>query len=419
MRSWPAPQVPRIDIESPGAPEVVQVHDTSTGRLEPAGPGVAEGVAARLYVCGITPYDATHLGHANTYLTFDLLNRAWRDLGLEVQYTQNNTDVDDPLLERATRDGIDWRDLAQGQTDLFRRDMEALRVLPPQDYLGATETIDWASRAIEKLAEKGAAYQLEGDEFADWYFDVTSDSDFMRVSHLDEQQAMARFTEMGGDPDRPGKRNRLDPLVWRQARPGEPSWHSSLGNGRPGWHIECTAIALDTLGTDFHVQGGGSDLAFPHHEMSAAHAQVLTGERFAQSYVHSGLVALEGEKMSKSRGNLELVSRLLQQGADPMAIRLAMLGHHWREDWEWDGDQLTAATKRLGRWRQVTAEDATLDVRPLLETVRTALRADLDAPSAIASIDAWVDASLAVKGDDTEGPAVLGQITDALLGVEL
>ena len=415
MHSWPTPAVPRLDVRTPQAPTRLRVHDSPTGALVESGPDTG---SARMYVCGITPYDATHLGHANTYLSFDLVNRVWRDLGLTVNYVQNVTDVDDPLLERAERDGVDWRALAESQTDLFRSDMTALRVLPPDHYVGATETIDLVIDVIERLRDKGMVYQVTGDTYDDWYFDITSDDSFMDVSGLADQAAMSRFLEFGGDPERPGKRNPMDCLVWMQARPGEPSWPSPFGAGRPGWHIECTAIALEHLGTTFDVQGGGSDLIFPHHEMCAAQAHALTGKDFASSYLHSGLVALDGEKMSKSKGNLELVSRLTADGADPMAVRLAMLAHHWRQDWEWTPDQLTRATERLAQWREAASLDQTLDVTALVSAVRTALRTDLDAPGAIAAIDAWVGASLSVEGDDNGAP-VFVQLVDALLGIAL
>ncbi|MGA4508724.1 cysteine--1-D-myo-inosityl 2-amino-2-deoxy-alpha-D-glucopyranoside ligase [Propionibacteriaceae bacterium G1746] len=416
MQSWPVPAVPAIDVDTPEAPSALTVHDTATGGLVTAGP--AEGTAT-MYVCGITPYDATHLGHANTYLSFDLVNRVWRDLGLQVNYTQNITDVDDPLLERAARDGLDWRDLAASQVDLFREDMTALQVLPPDAYVGATETIDLVAGVIEKLQATGYVYQLDDPQYPDWYFDVSMDPTFMDVSGLSDDAALARFVEFGGDPDRAGKRNPMDCLVWMQARPGEPSWPSPLGTGRPGWHIECTAIALDTLGATFDVQAGGADLVFPHHEMCAAQGHALTGAPFARTYLHSGLVALDGEKMSKSKGNLELVSRLRRGGADPAAIRLAMLGHHWRENWEWTPDQLTAATERLAAWRAAASLAATLDVTALVTEVRRAMRTDLDAPAAIAAIDAWVGASLSIEGDDAEGAAVFTRLTDSLLGIKL
>ena len=415
MQSWPAPVVPRLDILTPDAPARVSVHDTASGGLVESGP---ESGTVRMYVCGITPYDATHLGHANTYLSFDLLNRVWRDLGLDVSYTQNSTDVDDPLLERAIRDGVDWRDLAASQTELFRSDMTALRVLPPDHYVGATETIDLVVGVIEELRAKEHVYQLDDAEYPDWYFDVSSDPTFMDVSGLDDATAMAMFHEFGGDPERAGKRNPLDCLVWMQGRPGEPAWESSLGAGRPGWHIECTAISLEHLGPNFDVQGGGADLIFPHHEMCAVQSHALTGEPFAKAYLHSGMVGLDGEKMSKSKGNLELVSRLVGAGADPMAVRLALLSNHWRDTWEWTPDALDEATARLERWREAAGLDQTLDATALVTEVRTALRTNLDAPAAIAAIDAWVGASLAIEGDDS-GAGTFENLVDALLGIQL
>ena len=303
------------------------MHDTRTGALVASTPTDV----ARLYVCGITPYDATHLGHAATYLAFDLLQRQWLDRGLDVVYTQNVTDVDDPLLERAHDTGEDWAELAERETQLFREDMEALGMLAPRHYVGAVESIDLVVDLVERLGD--SVYPVDDD----LYFDVHADPGFGQVSGLDDDAMLAVFGERGGDPDRPGKKHPLDCLLWQAAREGEPSWESRLGRGRPGWHIECAAIALEHLGTDFDVQGGGSDLVFPHHEMSASEATVATGEPFAQAYVHAGMVALHGEKMSKSKGNLELVSRLREDGHDPMAIRLALLAHHYRSRLGVDG----------------------------------------------------------------------------------
>jgi L-cysteine:1D-myo-inositol 2-amino-2-deoxy-alpha-D-glucopyranoside ligase len=330
MHAWTAPEVPRLDpaAERPG----LQLFDTARQQPVPAGPTVADGRPARMYVCGITPYDATHIGHANTYVAFDLLNRFWRDAGLEVHYVQNVTDVDDPLLERALRDGIDWRQLAADQIELFRTDMTALHVIPPTDYVGAVESIDEVVSIVAELQAKGAVYPVDDPEYPDLYFARSTDADFGSLSHLGEVEARAVFAERGGDPDRPGKQDPLDCLVWRLQRPDEPGWDTQLGRGRPGWHIECTAIALNRLGSDFDVQAGGSDLVFPHHEMCASEARVATDQPFAQVYVHSGMVGLDGEKMSKSKGNLVLVSRLREAGVDPMAIRLALLSQHYRTD---------------------------------------------------------------------------------------
>ncbi|GAA0374569.1 cysteine--1-D-myo-inosityl 2-amino-2-deoxy-alpha-D-glucopyranoside ligase [Microbispora corallina] len=403
MRSWSAPNVPRLP--GPGLP--LRLYDTAAREVRETAP-TGE---ARMYVCGITPYDATHLGHANTYLAFDLAYRVWRDAGHEVHYTQNATDVDDPLLERAQATGTPWQDLAEREIDLFRSDMEALRILPPREYVGVTEVVDQIAELIGRLTERGATYVLDGDV----YFSVSAAPKFGAVSGYSEETMIELFAERGGDPARPGKRHPLDWLLWRAERPGEPSWPSPFGPGRPGWHVECTAIALRNLGTGFDVSGGGSDLIFPHHEMGACEGHVATGEwPFARAYVHAGMVGLDGAKMSKSKGNLVFVSRL-RETADPMAVRLALLAHHYRDDWEWTPDQLAEAEARLARWRAAVARPAGPDAAPVLAEVRERLAGDLDAPAALALVDAWA----AAGGDDSAAPALVRDLTDALLGVAL
>ena len=344
MQSWPAPEVPCL----PGQGRPLRLHDTATGEVRPTAPGATAG----MYVCGITPYDAAHMGHAATCVAFDLINRMWRDDGHAVRYVQNVTDVDEPLLERAERDSEDWVALGQRETELFRQDMAALRVLPPDHYVGAVEAIPEIVEKVQGLLEAGAAYRLDGDV----YFSVDADPRFGYQSGLDTPTMIRLAGENGGDPDRPGKKNPLDPVLWRARRPDEPSWPSPLGPGRPGWHVECAAIALNRLGMSFDVQGGGRDLVFPHHEMSAAHAEALTGAwPFARHYVHAGLIGLDGEKMSKSRGNLVFVSRLRDRGVDPAAIRLAVLAGHYRADRQWTPALLETATRRLERWRQAVS----------------------------------------------------------------
>ena len=348
MDAWRGPEVPDL----PGRGPEPRLRDTATGELTVA----ATGRDASLYACGITPYDATHLGHAATFTAWDLLVRAWLDAGHHVTYTQNVTDVDDPLLERAERDGVDWRELALRETDRYRRDMEALRIVPPAHLIGAVEAVPLIDRFAERLAARGSLYDLEGDT----YFARCADPAFGALSGPDSApglslaQMTALSAERGGDPDRPGKKDPLDVLVWRAERPGEPAWDSRFGPGRPGWHVECAAIAVEFLGAAFDVQAGGSDLVFPHHEMSASHARVACaadGRVFARVYAHSGMVAYQGQKMSKSLGNLVFVSKLRDSGTDPMAIRLAILAHHYRSDWEWTPEVLTGATTRLTRWR--------------------------------------------------------------------
>jgi L-cysteine:1D-myo-inositol 2-amino-2-deoxy-alpha-D-glucopyranoside ligase len=440
MDSWRGVPVPEL----PGRGPETKVADAG-GELVSA----AAGSAATLYACGITPYDATHLGHAATYIAWDLLVRAWRDAGHEVTYVQNVTDVDDPLLERAARDGEDWRELAAREIARFRADMEALRVLPPTYYIGAVEALPVIERLNQLLAEHGALYDLEGDT----YFTRSADPSFGAVSGLDAAAMIELSAERGGDPGRPGKKDPLDPLVWLAERPGEPAWPSGFGPGRPGWHVECAAIATEYLGVTFDVQAGGTDLIFPHHEMSASHARAALSDRarpgepvFARRYVHAGMVRFGGEKMSKSLGNLVFVSALLADGVDPMAIRLAILAHHYRQDWDWTEAGLAAAQARLDRWRAAAAVSsppsppfppsppsppfpppqpfppassapAVPSGQSVLTAVRDRLADDLDAPGALAVIDAWADAAGAVPGPSDA--ALVGNTIDALLGVRL
>ncbi|MFH8408281.1 cysteine--1-D-myo-inosityl 2-amino-2-deoxy-alpha-D-glucopyranoside ligase [Streptomyces sp. NPDC018019] len=409
MHAWPASEVPAL----PGQGRDLRIHDTATGGRVTLAPGPV----ARIYVCGITPYDATHMGHAATYNAFDLVQRVWLDTKRQVHYVQNVTDVDDPLLERAQATGDDWTALAERETALFREDMTALRMLPPREYVGAVEAIPWIVPMVERLRDNGAAYELEGDV----YFSVEADRHFGEVSRLDAEAMRVLSAERGGDPERPGKKNPLDPMLWMAARDGEPSWDGgSLGRGRPGWHIECVAIALQYLGMGFDVQGGGSDLAFPHHEMGASHAQALTGEHpFAKAYVHAGMVGLNGEKMSKSKGNLVFVSKVRRDGTDPAAIRLALLAHHYRADWEWTDAVLEEAVQRLARWRAAVSRPDGPPAEALLEEIRTALADDLDSPAALAAVDRWAAVQEADGGSDEGAPGLVSRAVDALLGVAL
>ncbi|MFC6238529.1 cysteine--1-D-myo-inosityl 2-amino-2-deoxy-alpha-D-glucopyranoside ligase [Longivirga aurantiaca] len=412
MHAWPAPSVPSL----PGKGLALRLHDTATGEVRATAPGPV----ARIYVCGITPYDATHMGHAATYVTFDLVQRVWLDAGHDVDYVQNVTDVDDPLLARALETGDDWMVLADRETQLFREDMAALHVLPPKHYIGAVESIPAVISYIEKLQSAGAVYSVDGD----LYFRVHADERFGSVAGLSEDRMLEIFAERGGDPDRAGKQHPLDCLLWQLERPGEPSWDSPFGRGRPGWHIECTAIALDHLASPLDVQGGGSDLAFPHHEMGASEAHVATGVwPYARHYTHSAMVRLDGEKMSKSRGNLAFVSKLRLAGTDPSAIRLAILAHHYRTDWDWTEAGLDEAVARLAAWRDAVAAPQAAPAGDVLSEVRACLADDLDAPGALAAIDRWAEAARLRGGaagheDATAGP-VVRDLAEALLGVTL
>jgi L-cysteine:1D-myo-inositol 2-amino-2-deoxy-alpha-D-glucopyranoside ligase len=459
MDAWRGAEVPVL----PGRGVEPRLRDTVTGRLAVA----AAGKRASLYACGITPYDSTHMGHAATFTAWDLLIRTWLDTGHDVRYVQNVTDVDDPLLERADRDGEDWRELALRETERYLRDMEALRLLPPARLIGAVEALPVIERFTERLATRGALYDLEGDV----YFARGTDASFGALAGPGTATGLtlAQMTELsaerGGDPARPGKKDPLDALVWRSQRPGEPAWDSRFGRGRPGWHVECAAIATEYLGAAFDVQAGGSDLVFPHHELSASHTRVAlsatdggsAGHVFARLYAHSGMVAYQGTKMSKSLGNLVFVSHLLASGVDPMAVRLALLAHHYRSDWEWTDDVLAEAAARLSRWRAATAQSvpagpgvppatAVPDASAVLQRVRERLADDLDAPGALAAIDAWADAvhpapcppdaaprppaaashpgvpSPAITGNDAiliRNAALIRNTADALLGIAI
>ncbi len=413
MRSWNAPEVPRL----PGSGAHPRVFDTPSGEVRP----IVAGDPVQLYVCGITPYDATHLGHAATYLAYDTLGRVLRDAGHRVEYVQNVTDVDDPLLERAKATAVDWRELAASQIELYRSDMESLRIIPPDHYIGVVESIGEIGAACERLLDEGFAYWVdaastEPDVAPDLYFDIAA-AESLTGWHLGQESRLDRGTmlelaaERGGDPNRPGKRDPLDPLLWRSERPGEPAWESPVGRGRPGWHIECSVIGAKYLSAPISLNGGGSDLVFPHHELSAAHSAALTGRDWSHSYSHAGMVALDGEKMSKSRGNLVFVSRLVADGIDPRAIRLALLAHHYRSDWEWMQGGLTEATTRLSGWQAWAATPAGTDSQ-VLERLRTALCDDLDTPRALELIDSEV-------ASGTSPSTTTIDAIDALLGIRL
>lgn len=407
MKSWSEPEIPRL----PGSGRDLRLFDTATQQIRPTSPGKR----ATIYVCGITPYDATHMGHANTYVAFDMVIRQWLDSGHQVDFVENVTDIDDPLLERAVATGQDWREIADRETALFREDMQALHVIPPKDYIGAVESIPQTVDAIEKLQTQNDVYSVDGD----LYFRVANSPLFGSVSHLNHDDMLKVFAERGGDPGRAGKENPLDALLWQSARPDEPAWDTRLGHGRPGWHIECSTIAREYLGDSIDVQGGGSDLVFPHHEMSAAQSERITGRApFARFYVHSGMVSWQGHKMSKSRGNLVFVSTLRRDGVDPMAIRLALLAHHYRSDWAWTPHGLEGAVTRLDMWRSAVKLNETLPAEPVLERVREVLSDDLKTPSALDAVDNWARQSLTTGGNSNGGPLVAA-LCNSLLGVEL
>ena len=352
----------------------------------------------RMYVCGITPYDATHLGHAATYLTFDLINRFIRCSGGNISFVENITDVDDPLLERATRDSIDWQTLAQTETDLFASDMSALRIFAPDWFVPVTQVMDLVDQAITAMDSNGYVYKLEND----LYFRV---SKFLDQLPYPLEKSLSLFAERGGDPERIGKEHPLDAVLWIANHDSEPGWKSSHGFGRPGWHIECAVISLRYLvGVDFihgdptrpeliDIQGGGSDLIFPHHFMSGIQVKAMTGQEFARGYVHTGLVGLNGEKMSKSKGNLVFVSKLLSEGVDPVVIRFALLRDHYSSDRMWSDSILEQAATDVARIRAALARNEVAPTSEVVNSIIASLANDLDTPSVFKELLNWVDAT--------------------------
>ena len=413
MNSWPDIYIPELSREFVMPP--LRISNTSTGRAEL----LPVKQRYRMYVCGITPYDATHLGHAATYLTFDLINRYLRATGAHVDFVQNITDIDDPLLERAARDGVDWKELAQSQIDLFRGDMAALHVIPPKDYVGVVEAMPLVVKAVEALEKAKTTYRVDHDI----YFRVRSDSEFGERSHYSHDEMMRIFAERGGDPARTGKEDPLDALVWLSQREGEPGWPSPFGLGRPGWHIECCAIALHYLTPDsadefaIDIQGGGSDLIFPHHEMSAAQSRAMADQRFARTYVHAGMIGLHGEKMSKSLGNLVFVSQLISSGVNPMAIRWALMGHHYAEDLMWNEEILRAAEIEIEELQLMLARESVAPTASTIAAVINAISNDLDTVTTQAEIRTWMSDT---RNGQTGGSAgELSRALDTLLGLAL
>lgn len=351
----------------------MRLYDTARQAVVPFEPGPL----VTMYTCGITPYDAAHMGHAATYLTYDVLQRRLRDLGHDTQCVRNVTDVDDDILRKARQLGVHYLDLAAEEVNRFDSDMAALGLLPVFSEPRATSAIPDILGFIGMVLESGHAYQAGGGV----YFDVSSFERFGQVSHYDRDTMLALAAERGGNPDDPHKRDPLDFILWQPSAPGEPAWESLWGPGRPGWHIECSALAMRELGETIDLHGGGSDLIFPHHECEAAQSEAATRATFVRHWMHQAMVRLNGIKMSKSLGNLVFVHDLLKEWEGP-AIRLAVLRHHYRFDWDWTDESMPEAAERLAAWRAAGAGDGALD------EVRSALDDDLDTPSALAAIDA-------------------------------
>ena len=407
MNSWPKPFVPSL-INHDFPP--LNIRDSSAGLIQ-----FKKSEDFWMYVCGITPYDATHLGHAATYLAFDLIYRYQFLSGKNIKFVENITDIDDPLLERANRDKVDWSALADSQINLFKSDMSALRVVPPEHFIKVTESLTIIEEFIKHLAKNGYLYEIEND----YYFAVEQ---FLADLPIPVDEAVKVFSERGGDPHRVGKKHPLDPLVWSAHVGNEPGWESSFGFGRPGWHVECTAIACHYLDENENnpivsLQGGGSDLIFPHHFMSAQIIQAAYGREFSESFVHAAMISLDGEKMSKSKGNLVFVSKLLESGIDPMILRWALLRGHFQQDRAWSNELLEISTKEVELVRSALAQSEVADTKNVINSLIQDISNNLDTPSALDRLTKW--ANLSQSNPIVNQSGLMARAVDSLLGLAL
>ena len=407
MNSWPKPFIPvLVDHDFPP----LKIIDSSAGLIN-----FAKSEEFRMYVCGITPYDATHLGHAATYLAFDLIYRYQFLSGKNVKFVENITDVDDPLLERANRDKLDWSELAEAQINLFKSDMSALRVIPPDHFIKVTESLSIIEGFIKRLDKNGYLYEIEHD----YYFAVEN---FLNDLPIPVDEAVKVFSERGGDPYRVGKKHKLDPLVWSANVGNEPGWESSFGFGRPGWHVECTAIAchyLDDKKNDpiVSLQGGGSDLIFPHHFMSAQIIKAAYGRRFSETFVHAAMISLDGEKMSKSKGNLVFVSKLIEFGVDPMILRWALLRGHYQKDRAWSTQLLDKSSIEVNLIRSALAQSEVAETKDVINSLIKDLSNNLDTPAALERLINWANSSKSNPSVNQSG--LMARAIDSLLGLAL
>ena len=375
----------------------MRLYDTARRAVVPFEPGPL----VTMYTCGITPYDSTHLGHAATYLSYDVLQRRLRDRGHETRCVRNITDVDDDILRKARELGVHYLDLAAAETARFDKDMASLGMVESWSEPRATSAIPDIRGFIGMVLERGYAYESDGAV----YFEVSKFERFGQVSHLSRDEMIEIARERGGNPDDPAKRDPLDFVLWQPSADDEPSWESLWGPGRPGWHIECSALAMRELDTTIDLHGGGADLIFPHHECEAAQSEAATGEVFVRHWMHQAMVRMDGEKMSKSLGNLVFVSDLLEEW-EPDVVRLAVVSHHYRDSWEWNDSLVPAAADRLERWRTAAAVPGTADSPDALAAARAALDDDLDTPGVVGALDA-----AAARGEGVTSAAALLGVT--------
>ncbi len=396
----------------------MDLFNTQTGQVDRF---TAKDQRVGMYVCGVTPYDTTHVGHAFTFLTFDILVRYLRYLGFTVTYVQNVTDIDDDILRKANELGLGWNELGRRETAKYRQDMRDLNALDPDHYVRATDHIPEMIAMIERLVAEGNAYVANGSA----YFSVASDSEFGTLSHIPRDQMLAIANERGNTPNDPNKRDPLDFVLWQAAAPGEPTWDSPWGPGRPGWHIECSAMATRYLGPTIDIHGGGADLIFPHHECEIAQTETATGQKpFARWWVHAAMVDYHGEKMSKSLGNLVLVRDVVTDFG-PDAVRLYLCSHHYRSQWEYRDEEIEEWTRLAEDLREAADFPAfgieqDVDVSMLNERFFNALDDDLDTPSAIAALREIGQAILEAPEDEDvrDAQATLRELA-GILGLTL
>jgi len=365
------------------------------------------GKKVQIYVCGITPYDSAHLGHAFTYLTFDLVIRALNFIGRETNYVQNITDIDDPLFERARISGTNWQSIVDSQMDIYRTDMSALNILPPDHFVGVMENMELIISRIGETISKDLSYQI-GTE---WYFKTDSENLSKLVATVPNSELVSMAKERGCDTDRQGKVNPLDPIIWKASKDDEPNWKEDFGTGRPGWHIQCISLANKFAELPLDIQGGGKDLIFPHHSMSEEQNAALGFGELALNYCHVGMVSYQGSKMSKSKGNLVFVHQLIDEGISPMVIRLALMSHHWRSDWEYTKDLIEESKefyselskKFKGKFISQVDQDKVIEI----------MLNDLDAPKVLSFLKEAKPLS------DSQNNVSIDLLLEALLGLKL
>ena len=377
----------------------MKLYNTLSQHLEPFEP---HGDVVTIYVCGITPYDTTHLGHAFTYTVADVLIRYLEFQGRNVKYVQNVTDIDDDILRRARKVGDNWQTLGNRWTAHFIRDMQALNVRPPDHFPRATDVIPEIIATVQALVEAGVGYESGGSV----YFDLNAWPEYGQLCGLPRDQMLPIANERGNNPGDPNKRDPLDFVLWQAQAPGEPSWDSPWGPGRPGWHIECSTMVTKLLGETIDVHMGGADLVFPHHESEIAQVEPITGQRpFTRFWVHTAMVRHEGEKMSKSLGNLIMVRDLLEEWT-PDALRLYLGSYHYREAWSHDDAALARAAQLAQTLRTaVTASGGhSIPLVPAsaMESFTEAMDRDLDTPSALAALGDLADETLAAASAGRE-----------------